>query len=321
MVNGDQNIKTAARDSELRDGIQRTIGRTRRFLPTQLAIETVRACNAKCTMCPSETMARPKGVMKPKVHQLILEKIYDWGAPISLITHAGLGEPLLDRRLHARIAAEKAAFPKAEVVVYTNGALLTKTRAPELLDSGLDVLSVSINGFRKETYEAVMKIPRETTFRRVERFIEMKRKAGSVMQVHVSMVRTELCSDQEVEEFKAYWRDRADGVVIPEWITWGNFLDPVARAEQFPCSYIWKTMMIDFDGTVKMCCEDYDSRFPMGSLVTQHPDEIFNSPRMQAQRGAQPQGDFGWPDICRNCAETHDVARRFWENPDLEPMP
>ncbi len=321
MVNGDQNIKTTARDTELRDGIQRKIGRTRRFLPTQLAIETVRACNAKCTMCPSETMARPKGVMKPKVHQLILEKIYDWGAPINLITHAGLGEPLLDRRLHARIAAEKAAFPKAQVVVYTNGALLIKTRAPELLDSGLDVLSVSINGFRKETYEAVMKIPRETTFRRVERFIEMKRKAGSAMKVYVSMVRTELCSDQEVEEFKAYWRDRADGVVIPEWITWGNFLDPVAPAEQFPCSYIWKTMMIDFDGTVKMCCEDYDSRFPMGSLVTQHPDEIFNSPRMQAQRGSQLQGDFGWPDICRNCAETHDVARRFWENPDLEPMP
>ncbi len=49
--------------------------------------------------------------------------------------------------------------------------------------------------------------------------------------------------------------------------------------------------------------------------------EIFNSPRMQAQRGAQLQGDFGWPDICRNCAQTHDVARRFWENPDLEPMP
>ena len=80
-------------------------------------------------------------------------------------------------------------------------------------------------------------------------------------------------------------------------------------------------MMIDYDGTVKMCCEDYDSRFPMGSLLTQHPDEIFNSPRMQAQRGAQLQGDFSWPDICRDCAETHDVAKSFWERPDLEPLP
>ena len=321
MVTGSHNSKTATPDATLRDEIQRAVGRTRRFMPSHLAIETVRAGNAKCIMCPSETMARPKGVMQPKVHQLILEKIFDWGAPINLITHAGLGEPLFDRRLHTRIAAEKAAFPKAKVVVFTNGALLTKTRAPELLDSGLDVLSVSINGFRKETYEAVMKIPRETTFRRVERFIEMKRQAGSPMQVQVSMVRTEHCSDQEVEEYKAYWGERADTVAIPEWITWGNFLTPVPKAEQFPCSYIWKTMMIDYDGTVKMCCEDYDSRFPMGSLLTQHPDEIFNSPRMQAQRGAQLQGDFAWPDICRDCAETHDVAKNFWEKPDLEPLP
>ncbi|MHC4852546.1 MAG: radical SAM/SPASM domain-containing protein, partial [Planctomycetota bacterium] len=284
MVNDDQGIGVCG--SALREQLHQAVGHARRFLPSHLAIETVRACNAKCIMCPSETMVRAKGTMQPEVHQLILQKVLDWGAPINLITHAGLGEPLLDKRLEARIATEKAAFPQAQVAVYTNGALLTEDRARLLLESGLDVLSVSINGFRKKTYEAVMKLPHATTFRQVERFLEMKRAAGSTMQLHVSLVRTELCSDQEVAEFKTYWHGRVDAVVTPEWITWGGFLDQVAAAEQFPCSYIWKTMMIDFDGTVKMCCEDYDSIYPMGSLVTQDPEEIFNSPRMQDQRGA-----------------------------------
>ena len=319
MVTG--NKTTGVSTDQLRDHIQQVVGRSRRFLPSHLAIETVRACNAKCIMCPSESMERAKGVMKPRVHDMILGKILDWGAPINLITHAGLGEPLLDRRLATRIAVEKAMFPNAQVAVYSNGALLSETRASELLDCGLDILSISLNGFRKETYEAVMKIPRDTTFERVERFLEMKQAAGSPMELHVSMVRTEHCSNEEVEEFKAYWQGRTNAVVIPEWITWGGFLDPVAPAEQYPCSYIWKTMMIDFDGTVKMCCEDYDSRYPMGSLVDQDPDEIFNSPRMLAQRSAQLQGEFHWPDMCRNCAETHDVAQTFWQNPDLEPLP
>ena len=76
-------------------------------------------------------------------------------------------------------------------------------------------------------------------------------------------------------------------------------------------------MMIDFDGTVKMCCEDYDTRFPTGSILTQDPDEIFNSQRMQAQRSAQLSGDFCSPEICKNCTETHGTAKQFWEAPGL----
>lgn len=318
MVTGDRTAGVSK--NELRDHIQQLVGRSRRFLPSHLAIETVRACDAKYSMSPPESMGRAKGVMEPKVHKLILQKILDWGAPISLITHAGLGEPLLDRRLHARIALEKERFPSARVVVYSNGALLLEKRAQELLGCGLDLLSITLYGFRRKTHEAVMQIPREEIFERVERFQEMKRAAGSAMEVHVSMVRTEPGSHEEVEEFKAYWEGRADAVVLPEWVTSDGLVDPIAPVEQHPCSHIWKTIMIDFDATVKMCREDHDTRYPTGSLVTQDPEEIFNSQHMLAQRSAQLQGEFHWPDICRNCVETHDAARKFWQNPDLAPL-
>ena len=318
MVNAPDAVQPQ-RDVATRQKIHSAVGGQRRFLPTQLAIETVRACNAKCIMCPSETMERAKGVMEPGVHSTILEKVKDWGAPIELITHAGLGEPLLDKRLAEKIRAEKAAFPNARVVVYSNGNLLTTERARALIDSGLDALSLSINGFRKETYEEVMKLPYEETIERVNSFIDLKRKLGADIEVHVSIVKTNICSGEEIEEFKTYWTGRADSVVTPIWISWGDFLDnqPSEPEEQFPCSYIWKTMMIDFDGTVKMCCEDYDTRFPTGSLLSQDPDEIFNSQRMQAQRSAQLSGDFCSPEICKNCTETHGTAKQFWNAPGL----
>jgi len=227
--------------------------------------------------------------------------------------HAGLGEPLLDRQLEERIKFEKQYFPKAQVIVYTNGGLLHKERALRLLESGVDVISISINGFRKETYEAVMKIPRDITYRNAEQLIDIKQKIGAPVDIHVSLVKTDLCSFEEVEEFKQFWSQKHVAVLTPPWISWGNLFEHPIKNQQFPCCYIWKVMMFDYDGTVKMCCEDYDSQFPMGNIMTDNPSEIFNSPRMQRQRSNQLNGNFSEPVICNNCIETYESAQDFWK--------
>ena len=71
-------------------------------------------------MCPHLSMTRKKGIMSNDVHRMIVDKIAAWGAPISLITHAGLGEPLLDPDLSRKIAYEKEVFKEAQVAVFTN---------------------------------------------------------------------------------------------------------------------------------------------------------------------------------------------------------
>jgi radical SAM protein with 4Fe4S-binding SPASM domain len=298
----------------INSALKAMIGDKRCFMPTHMAIETISACNADCIMCPSSKMKREKAVMRPEVHQTILRKITDWGAPISLITHAGLGEPLLDRMLEERIQQEKKTFTDSQIIVYTNGSLLDEERALKLIDSGVDIVSFSINGFRKETYEAVMKLPRDNTYRNVERFCEIKQKLGSKINICVSAIKTDLCSQQELEEYKQFWETKNVQVIMPPWISWGNHFEHSIRKHQLPCFYIWKTMMIDQDGTVKMCCEDYNTRYPLGNIMTQSPSEIFNSARMRQQRTDQLNSNFSWPEICKNCTETFEPARDFWMN-------
>jgi len=302
----------------INSALKAMIGDKRCFMPTHLAIETISACNANCIMCPSSVLKREKAAMRPEVHQTILKKISDWGAPISLITHAGLGEPLLDRMLEDRIRQEKKIFPDSQVIVYTNGSLLDEERALKLIESEVDIVSFSINGFRKETYEAVMKLPRDNTYINVERFCEINQKFGSKINICVSAIKTDLCSQQELEEYKQFWETKNIQVTIPPWISWGNHFKHSVRKNQLPCFYIWKTMMIDQDGTVKICCEDYNTQYPLGNIMTQSPSEIFNSPRMQQQRSDQLNGNFSWPEICKNCTETFEPARDFWmSSPDL----
>ncbi len=306
---------------QFRELIARSVGDRRAFLPTHLAIEMTNACNADCIMCPYSAQTRVKGVLRADKHALIIDKIKAWGAPINMITHAGLGDPLLDKRLEDKLVYEKTVFPNAQVIVYTNGGLLDEARARRLLASPVDVVSFSVNGFRKETYENVMKISRDTTFANIERFDALRREQPRRVRMAVSLVKTDLCSTEEIKEFVEYWRGKADDIILPQWISWGDYFEkpPVEDDAQIPCFYIWKTMMIDHDGTVKMCCEDYDSKYKMGNILEQDPNEIFNSARMMRQRGDQLRGDFSSPKICQGCSEAKTSARGFWLQAALYP--
>ncbi len=299
-------------DMMLEDRINKEVDGNFELLPRQLAIETVNYCNAECIMCPSRSMKRQKGIMSMEVHRTIVDAVAKTCAPISLITHAGIGEPLIDKQLADKILYEKKAFNEAKVGIYTNASLLDGNRASELISSGIDQVTISLNAFRKETYEAVMKLPYEKTIQNVQHFLAKNDEAGSPIWVQVSLVPTDICSSSEIKEFSKYWSEKVDSIAIPPWINWGIFGSRTEK-KQWPCRYIWEVLLFDWDGTVKMCCEDYDSNYPAGNIKNESPLKIFNSERMIRQRKAQLENKFEWPAICRDCIETLDVARGFWK--------
>jgi hypothetical protein len=272
-------------------------------------------------MCPYPTLERHKGFMSADVHKLIVDKVFDWGAPIELITHAGMGEPLLDKSITQKIIYEKTVFRKARVAVYSNVSALDEKRSIQLLDSGLDILSVSLNAFRKETYETVMKLPYSRTQTNLHRFIELNRLRGQPVEIHVSLIPTEHHSADEIREFREYWTPLVKNVIIPPLIGWGGHFRVTEHKKQYPCRYIWQVLQVDWDGTVAMCCEDFETRFPLGNLVTSSPGEVYNSSMFQEQRRRQVSGDFSVPSICEGCIESHEVARDFWKTAEVIPAP
>ena len=65
----------------------------------------------------------------------------------------GIGEPLLNASLGAMIHYLKAVHPSAQVLFNSNAVLLDDARQRDLIDSGLDELSVSIDGASRATYQ------------------------------------------------------------------------------------------------------------------------------------------------------------------------
>ncbi len=115
-------------------------------------IEPTNHCNLNCRTCIRHSWDEPLGRMTPETFESILVGISEF-SPQPSIFFGGLGEPLFHPLTIEWIsrAKEQGAF----VEMITNGTLLTEQRSKELVESGLDVLWVSIDGATPESYADV----------------------------------------------------------------------------------------------------------------------------------------------------------------------
>jgi len=104
--------------------------------PIHLAIEVTKRCNAKCRFCDYwKEDLREKWIDFKRLQNMI--------KPI-VISLTG-GEPLLRKDLPAVIKELRANDPHVYIMMITNGALLTLSKAKELQEAGMDQISISLD--------------------------------------------------------------------------------------------------------------------------------------------------------------------------------
>ncbi|MBI2891837.1 MAG: SPASM domain-containing protein [Nitrospirae bacterium] len=119
-------------------------------LPIRLQVEPTNKCNLSCIMCAREFRdVFSKDFPNDRFATLLAE------ARPSYLTLNGDGEPLLDRGLADKIKAAKALG--CIVVMPSNMTITSEVRGRKLIEAGLDVLSFSLDGATKDSFEAVRK--------------------------------------------------------------------------------------------------------------------------------------------------------------------
>jgi MoaA/NifB/PqqE/SkfB family radical SAM enzyme len=119
---------------------------------TKVYIEPTVACNLDCITCFRNAWEQPIGRMSEETFQAILAGLRELD-PIPDVYFGGIGEPLFHPKTIEWIAEVKALGVKVELI--TNGTILTEKKSQQLIDSGLDVLWVSIDGASPESYADV----------------------------------------------------------------------------------------------------------------------------------------------------------------------
>jgi MoaA/NifB/PqqE/SkfB family radical SAM enzyme len=119
---------------------------------TKVYIEPTVACNLECITCFRNDWEQPIGRMSDKTFSHILNALKALD-PIPNVYFGGIGEPLFHPKTIKWISEVKALGVKVEMI--TNGTILTEKVSQKLVDSGLDVLWVSIDGATPESYSDV----------------------------------------------------------------------------------------------------------------------------------------------------------------------
>lgn len=115
-------------------------------------IEPTNRCNITCRTCIRNIWDVKLGHMSAATFARILEGLRAITPPPTVF-FGGLGEPLAHRRIVEMVARVKALGASVELI--TNGTLLTEQRSRQLIEAGLDILWVSIDGATPESYADV----------------------------------------------------------------------------------------------------------------------------------------------------------------------
>jgi len=119
---------------------------------TKVYIEPTVACNLDCITCFRNAWEQPIGRMSEETFASILAGLNELD-PVPDVYFGGIGEPLFHPKTIQWIAKVKKLGAKVELI--TNGTTLTEKKSQQLIDSGLDVLWVSIDGASPESYADV----------------------------------------------------------------------------------------------------------------------------------------------------------------------
>lgn len=119
---------------------------------TKVYVEPTIQCNLDCVTCIRNNWDGTTGRMAASTFAQVLAGLRDFD-PLPTVFFGGLGEPLFHRQTIDWVAQAKALGATVELI--TNGTLLNEQRSRQLIDAGLDVLWVSIDGATPESYADV----------------------------------------------------------------------------------------------------------------------------------------------------------------------
>ena len=259
-------------------------------LPTVFTVETSLACNLKCPECAmgGKMIDRSKGFMSLARFKIIADK----ARPFAKYFYLHLwGEPMLNPEI---IPIIKYASKIAGTNISTNGLMLSNEGAEQLITSGVSDIIVSIDGFSQDIYEQyrVGGDVKKALFV-LEMLQCLQHKHGSRTNIIPQFIVFKH-NQHEMEKFrrfcdnlglavtfKAPYIRRNDSTFFysddPQFQRPHYSSIPELRAAMRGCPNPRDVFTVLLDGSVVLCCHDYEGITLVGNIFEQDVSEIWES--------------------------------------------
>lgn len=273
----------------------------------RVMIETSSICNAKCSFCPNATLKRKHMVMPEEIFYCILERIENEKIPVErFILHLN-GEPFTDRNLCLRIKALKERFPNIPVWFTTNFALPDHQMIDDLLASGADQITISLNTVDKDEYYNIMGgLDFDRTISNLDYLLSRLHEDTSCrLNVRLSIVDTG--NTDKVEAFKKRFKNLAEIRVmrLGQWMgsAPAEQMKKNSRNCQVLCEDLRSQICILSNGDFAFC--DFDAEGHVGINIQDMPimEAYYSKKFMDLREHHVYKGRKGT--LCENCSYSY----------------
>lgn len=280
------------------------------IFPSTFQLQTISYCNYDCVICPYRRVRRhiKHGRISEDLFNKILEECKRHRNYVKNFFLTLMNEPLLDATIAQKIQQVKDALPDCRVIVITNGSMLDKIMAQHLIESSLDVLKVSLNGYYLSSYlekRDTKEINR--VHENIKSFIAMNENR---VRLIISVVHNRL-NEQDLLSSLEYWRQKNITCLISPF---SNRTGAVDRYENFvvdggagcrdfrdQCTIPFTILNVLYDGQVLLCCNDWYRKGILGNLTEQSIVSVWNGPRIKKFREMIANGFFNGTEPCNLC--------------------
>lgn len=275
------------------------------YRPVRLWVELTSFCNYRCIMCPNKDLKTEDcGYMDIDLYKKIIDEAAEFASDVNL---AHRGESLLHPQLTEAIDNAKAK--SLHTRLHTNGSLLTESLSRRIIQSGLDRLSFSFDGYDKETYERIRRGGDfEKTVGNIVSFLEIKKTLGSRSpETSIEVIsfdgRDRAQTARARKEFEAKFRGLPlDSFVFKELHNWAGERKTGDRSGHYSvCPFPWNALVIYWNGAVLPCTQDFFGQTIIGDANISSLKDIWNSERMVDLRKKLAEGRVEDFRTCSRC--------------------
>jgi wyosine [tRNA(Phe)-imidazoG37] synthetase (radical SAM superfamily) len=195
--------------------------------PGNIMIDPSNLCNFRCSFCPTsdselmELVKRPMGMMDYSLFCRIVDDIKGFPERVGFLTLYKDGEPFLNKNIGKMIAYAKESDVADIVRTTSNGSLISRKRAVEVIEAGLDRIRISVAGVSDEGYGRITNssVSYETVRGNVETLFDEREKRKSSLEIHAKILDTDL-SEEEKKKFLKDFEGLSDTVSIEPLHGW-----------------------------------------------------------------------------------------------------
>jgi len=247
-------------------------------------VELSAACDMVCPMCYTVTEEFDQSVKKKLMSFDLFKKIVNectrygcYSIRLSL-----RGEPFLNKHIVEMIRYAKKAGIK-EVSTLTNGLRLGPAMFKEIMEAGLDWLTISFDGMGK-TYEEIRAPARfQEAVEKIKAYKRIKDEAGSVKPViKIQPVWPSIkdCAREFYDLFESY----VDHIASNPLVDYLRKDTDIEYWENFTCPVLYQRLVIGSDGKILLCSNDEMGAHPLGDANTDSLFDVWHGARMEEAR-------------------------------------